>query len=164
MRRPPWKSPLEWLQAFDQTHSFVRHASGVAGAKSDARRLIGESEGKLIFHVDVDLTTGQFKADLRAATLRDPIKVQFGLYNTSGALHRKCEECPSWFISIRGSADLRKGFAPMRVGYEECGGVSAGNARKQRLCKPFSRQTPRLHKCLSVPANQMQTLPKAIKR
>ena len=114
----------------------MRHASRVAGAKSDARRLIGESEGKLIFHVDVDLTTGKFKADLRAATLRDPIKVQFGLYNTSGALHRKCEECPSWFIVDPGFGRPEKGFAPMRVGYEECGGVSAGNARKQRLCNP----------------------------
>ena len=88
----------------------MRHASRVAGAKSDARRLIGESEGKLIFHVDVDLTTGQLKADLRAATLRDPIEVQCGLSITSGALHRKCEECPSWFIVDPGFGRPEKRF------------------------------------------------------
>ena len=44
----------------------------------------------------------------------------------------------------------------MRVGYEECGGVSAGNARKQRLCKALSSvflALSRLRQLLIIPGN-----------
>jgi len=108
------ESASTWLLAFAQTRTLVSDWSRLsergeirrafnrykAGENDEVLELLNKTyplgAGNLTFSLGFD-SQGEIAAQVHSSSLRDLLRVQFGLAVAAGTSHRQCQECGHWF-------------------------------------------------------------------